>query len=310
MTLNPHGGQEEKRVEPPPAAPLTIDDRANDLQALRGSIEVLQRDLHEARRREEERNRREQARLRDLRRSTLYIPSHTLATPPPVVTSLTDPFISRLHSSRRGPRSQRALEPALRAVDDFNARLSESDDDIDNDEFDHQEEDSTNERSRTQRTQAPSSESTTTLTVAQRQSIINKALTKIPSPGRFSGKDEKDKDNCENWCKQMTNYLNGLFRGITDAHAERMQIVIGLLDQPASDWMNGVYREEANMSWEDCNPPSWSTSKVDETDAPCGKRRWRPWRMAEASARTCCNSTTSSKPCASSYIPHPALTQT
>jgi hypothetical protein len=52
----------------------------------------------------------------------------------------------------------------------------------------------------------------------------------------------------------MTNYLNGLFRGITDAHAERMQIVIGLLDQPASDWMNGVYREEANMSWEELQP--------------------------------------------------------
>jgi hypothetical protein len=125
------------------------------------------------------------------------------------------------------------------------ARLSESDDDIDNDDIVHQEEDHTN---------APSSEPAVTLTTAQRQSIINKALTKIPSPGRFSGKDEKDKDNCENWCKQMTNYLNGLFRGITDAHAERMQIVIGLLDQPASDWMNGVYREEANMSWEELQP--------------------------------------------------------
>ena len=78
-------------------------------------------------------------------------------------------------------------------MDVFNARLSESDDDIDNDEFEHQEEENSNERSRTQRTQAPSSESTgaTTLTVAQRQSIINKALTKIPSPGRFSGKDEE-----------------------------------------------------------------------------------------------------------------------
>jgi hypothetical protein len=97
----------------------------------------------------------------------------------------------------------------------MSARLSESDDDIDNDDIVHQEEDHTN---------APSSEPAMTLTTAQRQSIINKALTKIPSPGRFSGKDEKDKDNCENWCKQMTNYLNGLFRGITDAHAERMQI--------------------------------------------------------------------------------------
>ena len=52
----------------------------------------------------------------------------------------------------------------------------------------------------------------------------------------------------------MTNYLNGLFRGITDAHAERMQIVLGLLDQPASDWINGVYREEENMSWEELQP--------------------------------------------------------
>jgi hypothetical protein len=252
--LNPHGGGEEKNVDPPLAAPQTNDDRANELQSLRGTIELLQLHLHEARQREEERDRREQARIRDLRRSTRYIPSQTLTTPPPIVTSLTDPFVSRLHSSR----GRRSLGPALRAVDAFHARLSESDDDIDNDDMiDNQEEDNTIEhsRSRTQKTgPAPSSESATTLTTAQRQSIINKALTKIPSPGRFSGKDEKDKDNCENWCKQMTNYLNGLFRGITDAHAERMQIVIGLLDQPASDWMNGVYREEANMSWEELQP--------------------------------------------------------
>ena len=244
-TSNPDDMQEERKVSPPSAAaaaPQPTDDLSNDLQALRATVERLHRDLHEARRREEERDRREQARLRDLRRSTMYIPS--LTTPAPVVTSLTDPFVGRLHpsSAAAGQPSRRSLEPALRAVDDLNARLRDDDssDDDDNQQEDQQE-DHANERFRSR-------------AQAQRQAIINKALTKIPSPGRFSGKDEKDKDNCENWCKQMTDYLNGLFRGITDAHAERMQIVLGLLDQPASDWMNGVYREEENMSWEQLQP--------------------------------------------------------
>jgi len=121
------------------------------------------------------------------------------------------------------------------------AAARQGDDDSDNDE--DQQEHYTHER------HAPP-----TLPAAQRQAIISKALMKIPCPGRFSGKDDKDKDNCDNWCKQMTNYLNGLFRGITDAHAERMQVVLGLLDQPASDWMNGVYREEDDMSWEQLQP--------------------------------------------------------
>jgi hypothetical protein len=238
-TSNPHDMQEEKKVSPPSAAaPQATEDPSNDLQALRATIDLLQRDLHEARRREEERDRREQARLRDLRRSTMYIPS--LTTPAPVVTSLTDPFVGRLHPSAAGDRqpSRRSLEPAFRVVDDLNARQG---DDDSSDDDDNQQENTANERFRSR-------------AQAQRQAIINKALTKIPSPGRFSGKDEKDKDNCENWCKQMTNYLNGLFRGITDAHAERMQVVLGLLDQPASDWMNGVYREEENMSWEQLQP--------------------------------------------------------
>lgn len=242
-TLNPHDMQEpeeEKKVSPPSAS-LPTDDLSNDLQTLRATIELLQRDLHAARRREEERDRREQARLRDLRRSTMYIPS--LATPAPVVTSLTDPFVSRLHPSPAAVAqpNRRSLEPALRAMDDLDARLRDDDSSDDDDNRQEDQEEHTNERFRSR-------------TQAQRQAIINKALTKIPSPGRFSGKDEKDKDNCENWCKQMTNYLNGLFRGITDAHAERMQIVLGLLDQPASDWMNGVYREEENMSWEQLQP--------------------------------------------------------
>jgi hypothetical protein len=253
-TLNPHDMEEEKKVSPPPtAAPQTTDDPLNDLQALRTTIERLQRDLRDARGREEERDRREQARLRDLRRSTKYIPSLTTPAPDRVVTSLTDPFVSRLRPSLGGQRSRRSLDAALRAVDDLNARQSDNDSDDDNA---NQQEEDTNERFRPRAQgagQAPN-ESSMALMVAQRQAIINKALTKIPSPGRFSGKDEKDKDNCENWCKQMTNYLNGLFRGITDAHAERMQIVLGLLDQPASDWMNGVYREEENMSWEQLQP--------------------------------------------------------
>jgi hypothetical protein len=226
-TSNPHGsdGLEENTTPSLPVAPQN-NNRPNDLQTLQEAIEHLQRDLRETRRREEERDRREHARLRDLRRSTRYVPS--FGTPAPVVTSLTDPFVSRLHSS-----------PSRIQVEHVGARPS--DDDSDND--DEQQDAYSNER-----------QSAATLTAAQRQSIINKALTKIPSPGRFSGKDDKDKDNCENWCKQMTNYLNGLFRGITDAHAARMQIVIGLLDQPASDWMNGVYREEENMSWEELQP--------------------------------------------------------
>jgi hypothetical protein len=235
-TSNPHD-LEERKAPPLPVAPQN-NDRPNELQALQETIELLQREVREARRREEERDRREQARLRDLRRSTRYIPS--FGTPTPVVTSLTDPFVSRLHPSPpRNQPSQRSLETPLRGVEHVGARPS--DDDSDND--DEQQEAYTNER-----------QSAATLTAAQRQSIINKALTKIPSPGRFSGKDDKDKDNCENWCKQVSNYLNGLFRGITDARAERMQIVLGLLDQPASDWMNGVYREEENMSWEDLQP--------------------------------------------------------
>ena len=223
-TPNMHDSEEKKTSLP---VDPQNNNQPNELQALQDTIEHLQRDLREVRRREEDRDRREQARLRDLRRSTRYVPS--FGTPAPVVTSLTDPFVSRLHSSP--PQRD---QPSLRS-------LRHSDDDSDHD--DEPQENYTNER-----------KSPETLTAAQRQTIINKALTKIPSPGRFSGKEEKDKDNCENWCKQMTNYLNGLFRGITDAHAERMQIVLGLLDQPASDWMNGIYREEESMSWEELQP--------------------------------------------------------
>ena len=228
---------DEKQPLPLSVTPQN-NDPPNDLHTLQATIEHLQREVREARQREEERDRREQARLRDLRRSTRYLPS--FGTPAPVVTSLTDPFVSRLHSSPPGEQQrQRSLDSALRAVHHPAARHSDDDSDNDEDRQEHY----TNER-----------HPPPPLPAAQRQSIISKALMKIPSPGRFSGRDDKDKDNCDNWCKQMTNYLNGLFRGITDAHAERMQVVLGLLDQPASDWMNGVYREEDNMSWEQLQP--------------------------------------------------------
>jgi len=163
------------------ALPLSVthqnNDPPNDLHSLQATVEHLQRELREARHREEERDRREQARLRDLRRSTRYVPS--FGTPAPVVTSLTDPFVSRLHSSPPGdPHRQRSLESALRAADHAAAR--QGDDDSDNDE--DQQEHYTHER------HTPS-----TLPAAQRQAIISKALMKIPSPGGFSGKDDKDK---------------------------------------------------------------------------------------------------------------------
>src|ERR1700712_5762073 len=124
-TSNPHDLEERKN---PPN-----NGRPNELQALQETIEHLQREVREARRREEERDRREQARLRDLRRSTRYVPS--FGTPAPVVTSLTDPFVSRLHPSPpRDQPSQRSLETPLRAVDHVGARHSDNDSDNDDEQ--------------------------------------------------------------------------------------------------------------------------------------------------------------------------------
>jgi hypothetical protein len=242
----PHDVEEEKKVSPPPVAeqhhelPHTHATPSDDSQVLRATIERLQQELLASQRREEARVRREEARLRDLRRVSIGNP---LTTPGAAVSSLTDPFVGALLSSPARP-NRRSQGPVRTEVADLY-------DDVEDDEGETSHvHPRIHEGTAEQTTRGVSSN----LTAERRQTIINKALTKIPSPGRFSGKDEKEKDNCENWCKQMTNYLNGLFRGITDAHAERMQIVLGLLDQPASDWMNGVYREEENMSWEQLQP--------------------------------------------------------
>ena len=74
----------EKRKTPPLPVVPQDHDRPIELRTLQETIEQLQRDLREARGREEERDGREQARLRDLRRSTRYVPS--FGTPAPVVT--------------------------------------------------------------------------------------------------------------------------------------------------------------------------------------------------------------------------------
>jgi hypothetical protein len=237
--------QEEKQAtipSPPPQPDVTSPPPSEDVRVMQATIERLQHSIREAEQREKARDQREQAReqreqarLRDLRRISIGVPSS--ATPGLAVSSLTDPFVESLYSSTPTQQGRRSLKAAFVEAND--------------DEDDGEEEDDPRQPQAGAQVRhvAPSSKA-----AAERQAIINKALTKIPSPGRFAGKDDNDKDNCENWCKQMTNYLNGLFRGITDAHAERMQIVIGLLDQPASDWMNGVYREEDNMSWEQILP--------------------------------------------------------
>jgi hypothetical protein len=81
----------------------------------------------------------------------------------------------------------------------------------------------------------------------RREQIVSRAMTKMLNPERFAGKTDEDKAKVKHWCRRVTRYLNGVFRGV-DAQAERMQFVLGLLAEPASDWMEDVYSEEEDHS--------------------------------------------------------------
>jgi hypothetical protein len=186
--------------------------------------------------------RREEARQRDLRRQSIGIPS--LATPLPTTSALTDPYYAPGQAASTTtdrdltairsppPRPQRLPRPVqLATPEDAD---SEDDDDVDDIGQPTYQEASEDEKKREER-------------------IVRKAMMKLPAPEKFAGTSDADKAKVEQWCGRVTNYLNGLFHGV-DARAQRMQFVLSLLEDPAARWMNSVYSEAEDMSWEQLMP--------------------------------------------------------
>jgi hypothetical protein len=166
---------------------------------------------------------RQAARDRDLHRASIGIPS-VITSPMPVVSELTDPALPIPRSAPRGTRTRRSLGRDLGAADT---------DDDDNADIAYDTE--------------------AALTSAERD-VIRKALRKMPTPQRFSGATDKEREEVVNWCQAMTNFLNAQF-GDIPAKAPRMQIVLSLLDSPAAEWMRNIYSEADGMSWDELREP-------------------------------------------------------
>jgi hypothetical protein len=206
---------------------MSTDEEKETAQEI---ISRLQRENTELRRQRERQAEREQARLRDLRRRSIGLPS--TSTPVPATSAMTDPVVASLTSPPRRIRS------STQRVVIQSPRLDEEEDDDDGDnagEVDNAADEMSADEER------------------RREQIVSRAMTKMPKPERFAGKTEEDKAKVKHWCRRITRYLNGVFRGV-DAQAERMQFVLGLLDEPASDWMEDVYSEEQGHSWEQLMP--------------------------------------------------------
>jgi hypothetical protein len=116
---------------------------------------------------------------------------------------------------------------------------------------------------------APSDDSEAAAEVKRKQDIVAKAMRRIAAPDKFKGDSAKDMDRVETWCQQLNNYLEALFYGVPrdEAKVPRMSIVLSLLDEPASTWVNNMYSEEAGHSWEDIMPQFIMTIR-DGRDTP------------------------------------------
>jgi hypothetical protein len=218
------------------SSPITSSTGRSEREAeLEQRLDLLQRQYDRLQRREE-------ARQRDLRRQSIGIPS--IATPLPTTSALTDPYYApgqlALTATNQDLTALRSPLPRTRQPhrsvqlpipDDAE---SEGDDNVD--DVGH-----------------PTYQVTSDDEKKWEERIVRKAMTKLPAPEKFAGTSDADKAKVEQWCGRVTNYLNGLFHGV-DARAQRMQFVLSLLEDPAARWMNSVYSEADDMSWEQLMP--------------------------------------------------------
>jgi len=204
---------------------------------LRDQIARLERANQGLQERENVRRERAEARQRDRRRQSVGIPS-LLGYGTPATTALTDPSAA-LATPVRPIRRVGFTADAL--VDEVNMSEPETDGDA----------------------AVPVVSSAVVRTASeqelynrQKRAVIEKAMRKIPAPEKFKGDTMDDKDKVETWCARVTRYLDGQFHGLSaeEVKAERMMHVLGLLDKPASTWMNAIYQEEQGHSWETLMP--------------------------------------------------------
>jgi hypothetical protein len=207
-----------------------------------------------------ERQRRLQAKERDRqRRQSMGQPS----TPAPAVSALTETAAGRLNTSTPTRRSF-GSQPLHRVA--FASPSTQQLEEVYGSEEDDE---------KTAEPAAAAQANADSEYEKKKQEIIGKAMRKIPAPDKFKGDSNDDKDKVEAWCTQLTNYLDGQFYGIPreDVKAERMTHVLGLLDKPASTWVNNMYSEEKDHSWEQDIMPLFINIVRDGRDTPAALKQ-------------------------------------
>jgi hypothetical protein len=84
----------------------------------------------------------------------------------------------------------------------------------------------------------------------EEERIVQKAMSTLTPPSKFSGESDAEKERVEQWVKSVNVFLDGKFRGVY-APRERMTYVLQLLHGPALDWVYSVWRDEEDQSWEE-----------------------------------------------------------
>ena len=245
---------------PHPAAVSSPESKDSEIAQLRAeNARLRQREQEQQQRameRQQQRLERARARQRDVRRQSYGVLSMAMApaTPGPAVSALTESAAAALYPATP-PRS---AGQSVRRVD-FVSPLAGP-------ELDDGGSSSDDEEGATEDfTPVPPSSLTShpaaqgnTDSEKRKRAVIGKALRKVAAPERFKGATADDKDKVEAWCDQMTRYLDGQFYGCdpqdSEVKARRMTLVLNLVDQPASIWLNNMYREELGHSWEDIRP--------------------------------------------------------
>lgn len=153
-------------------------------------------------------------------------------------SQLTDPVLSP-----RVPRRGRAfVGERFDLLEDENDENDDEVDDINDDEpvIHHSTASATSHRART---------SLPTRTEEERR-IIQKAMSNMPKPEKFSGTTDAEKDGVEQWVTILNHFLDGQFQGV-DAPKERMIMVLQFLKGPALEWMQSVYAGQSDQTWEE-----------------------------------------------------------
>ena len=248
-------------------APVTVTveeykQAMNELAQARLAVDRLQLEaqqrLQEQQAQSLEQQRRHAARARDMRRQSQGMPLLGYATPAPAVSSLTESAAARLNTVT--PMGQRT-QSQHRGVAFASPSTRPQPDDV----YGSEEDDGPILAA----APLPNAEDE-----RRKQEIIGKAMRRMPAPDKFRGDTNDDKDRVEAWCTQVTSYLDSQFYGISrdEVKVERMTLVLGLLDKPASTWVNNMYSEERGDSWEDIQP-LFITTVRDGRDTPAALRQ-------------------------------------